>query len=186
MRLDRKDVPRWMIAAFPNYKGKTFAVEVTEKVELCDDSWEGGSKTTYMGVNMVTYQAAPQPKEYGNPFTNPQGGVPTVSLLPNMAIVAHSIFCGKDMGLKAYIHPDNMTKLLPQTPELSEDEKVVLQSTRANKASYGGVKNFRFSEANRICGITLDRWNTSKETLIQKGMLNKIGAITIQGRNAIA
>lgn len=37
----------------------------------------------------------------------------TVALQPGIAIVEKSVFCGKEMALRVYIHPDNMVKFLP-------------------------------------------------------------------------
>jgi hypothetical protein len=73
---------------------------------------------------------------------------------------------------------------LPAPTELTEDEEIVLVATRSLKASYGGVSNYRLSEARRYTGIDLHRWETAKAMLIAKKLLNKAGAITVEGRNA--
>jgi hypothetical protein len=185
MYIDRKDAPSWMLSAFPSYTGRKYSVVAGYTVQLSGDSWEGGSKTTYVGVNMETGQTAPPPKQYGNPFTNSTGKIPFVKLQPNFAIVSHQIFCGQDCGLVAYVHPDNLAKLLPHEASLTEDERVVLRCTKENKSSYGGISNYRFHVAKERHGMTLDVWADTKAALTQKGLLDKRGAITTQGRNAI-
>jgi hypothetical protein len=61
---------------------------------------------------------------------------------------------------------------------LSEDKRTVLAATAGRKASYGGVKDRRFHEAHRIRGITRERCNTAKASLIDCNLLNKAGAIS--------
>jgi hypothetical protein len=102
-----------------------------------------------------------------------------------IACVEHSIFCGKDMGLTIHIHPANANRLLPAPVELTWAERTVLLATMSWKSSYAGVSNYRFVEAQRTCGITLPEWENAKQSLIARKLLNKAGAVTVDGRNAI-
>jgi len=167
--------------AFPSYRGRKFKWTVAEEVEMPDTAWSGGSRSTYAGVNLTTRRSATlpnfNPSEFGGPPTTP-----VVPVRPGMAIVEHSIFCGKDMGLTFYVHPSDAPRLLPPTENLHDNEKIVLAFSRI-KNTYGGQKNVRFLEARRRYGITLDRWNTARESLIAKKMLTKAGALTPEGRN---
>lgn len=185
MYIYRKDVPSWMLSAFPNYNGRKYYVVSGYTVQLSGDSWEGGSKTTYVGVNMKTGKTASPSIQYGNPFTNSTGKIPYVKLQLNFAIVAHRVFCGQDCGLVAYVHPDNFTKLLPHEVALTGDEKVVLRCTKENKSSYGGISNYRFHIAHTRYGMAWNVWINTKAALVEKKLLDKRGAITTQGRNAI-
>ncbi len=92
---------------------------------------------------------------------------------------------GKDHGITIYVNPENISKMLPPAEETPWEEKVVLSATRSLKSSYGGIKDYRFYEASRETGITKPEWDKAKESLINKGMLNKSGAITDKGRNVI-
>lgn len=47
------------------------------------------------------------------PWINPVEGK-TVELSPEVLIVEHSIFCGKDSGITVYVHPSVMPKLLTE------------------------------------------------------------------------
>ena len=80
---------------------------------------------------------------------------------------------------------ESITKMLPEKPVLSDDEITVLKYTSSLKSSYAGIKNYRFHEAHRNTGISLDNWNTTKQALIDKKLLRKNGSITADGRNAI-
>jgi hypothetical protein len=61
----------------------------------------------------------------------------------------------------------------------------VLLATAGLKPSYGGDGDFRFHEAHRRRGIGREAWDTAKAECIAAGWLNKAGAITPRGRNAI-
>lgn len=75
--------------------------------------------------------------------------------------------------------------LIPPKPALAWAESVVLAATRSLKSSYAGIKNYRFYEAHERTGITETEWDSAKAVCIQKGLLNRAGAITDDGRNAI-
>ncbi|MFH1918709.1 MAG: hypothetical protein ABIP48_02310 [Planctomycetota bacterium] len=183
--LDRQDVPEVFRLAFPSYRGRQYRVTAAESVMLDANYWSGGTKYTYRGVDLLTGKVLPPDcDEYGNPFVRPE--VPTVAIEPGRAIVCHKVFCGKDLGLTIYVHPDNLAKLLPKPAELTGHEQTVLSHTASLKSSYGGISNYRFHEAHQRTGITLAEWDTAKQSLIAKGLLDKRGAITTKGRNALA
>ena len=146
--------------------------------------WDGGSRTSYTFVNLDTWQAVPMPGEAANPFRAEAHGR---FVLPfNVGVIEHAIFCGKDLGLTLVVRDDNATPMLPAPETLTPAQHIVLEHTRGLKASYGGIKDFRFTEANRRTGISKADWDTAKTALITSGHLNKAGAITIKGRNACA
>lgn len=94
----------------------------------------------------------------------------------------------KNNRIKIYISPDSVyaPKMLPQEQvELTNDEKIVLVATRSLKSSYAGVPDYRFKEAKRETGITIERWNYAKDNLINKKYLDARGALTTNGKNAI-
>lgn len=85
-----------------------------------------------------------------------------------------------------YAHPQDIQKLIPETDNtLTNDHFIVLMATSSLVSSYGGIKNFRFKEARRETGITLDRWDRALQELIAKKLLQKNKAITASGRNAL-
>ena len=60
----------------------------------------------------------------------------------------------------------------------------VTHATCSLKSSYGGVSNYRFHEARRYTGITAERYEAAKASLIARKLLNKAGAVTVEGQNA--
>ena len=118
------------------------------------------------------------PPQFGGPRETP-----VAELRPDLAIVEHSIFCGKDMGLTFYIHPSDAPQLLPDTPDATENERIVLEFTSGLKNTYGGRTNIRFTEAGRKYGISAEDWETAVQSCISKGWLRKNRAITPDGRN---
>jgi hypothetical protein len=105
-------------------------------------------------------------------------------LRPGYAVVRWSQ--GRYTHVTIIVHPDMVPRFLPNDDaELTRDHLIVLVATRSLKASYGGVKNFRFVEARRDTGITSERWERAKADLIDRKLLNKAGAITNAGRNAL-
>lgn len=168
--------------AFPGYSGRSFKVDTFSGPMTLRSYWDGGSKTDYAIVNMKTGRSKPIP-ENGGPYG---GKAFRISKLPEgFAVVAHNTFTGKDMGITIYVNPENISKMLPAPDETPWAEKVVLSATRSLKSSYAGIKDYRFREALKDTGITKPEWDQAKEALIQKGLLNKAGAITDKGRNAI-
>ena len=169
-------------AAFPDYNGKKFGVAAFEGPMNLASNWSEGSRTFYAVINLATKRAAEVPQS-GTMFDKETYRMTT--LPPNMAVVAHSIFSGKDHGITIYVNPESLTKMLPAPDEVTWAEKVVLSATRSLKSSYAGIKDYRFREALQDTGITRVEWDGAKASLIQKGMLNNAGAITDKGKNAI-
>ena len=176
------NVQRLAQAVFPSYRGRKFSFEVADKVALTGTYWDGGSRSSYGGVNLSNFQAAslPQfdPPQHGGPIQTPE-----VEGRPGMAVVEHSIFCGRDTGITFYVHPSDAPQLLPEPESVTEDEQIVLAFTRSLKNTSGGRSNIRFTEAHRRYGIPADRWTAAQETRKARTLLRKNGSDTPAGRN---
>jgi hypothetical protein len=177
-----------------SYSGKTFKAKVCETVTIPASAglWEGGSRDTYKAIDfetgnevLVSSDAAPWDRSRAEN---------TVTLSPRFCVVEHTIFCGKDMGLTFYVHPESAAKLLPvPAADLSAYEKLVLIATRSLKSSYGGRDRYEMAQTEYDCKQALNgtvfpsrtQWDETKQSLISKGLLNKAGAITTAGRNAV-
>lgn len=170
--------------AFPDYNGKKFCVKISAGPYNCASYWDGGSRTYFRFIRLadgaITSQM-PQQSAFGKKLE----GIERVMLPVGMALVAHAYFCGKDMGLTIYVHPDNAPRFLPKKVELTQHEKIVLRFTSGLKSSYGGISNYRYHEANKVHDISLDDWNAAKQSCIEKGLLRKNGSITNEGRNNV-
>ena len=179
-----------------NYTGKKFKAVVVTEVTVRSDSgvWSGGSRDTFQLIELATGRAVSVSDNMSAPW-DPSRKDRTIPLKPGFAAVEHSLFCGKDMGLTFYVHPDNAAALLPApAPELSEHESIVLDATCSFKSSYNGQDRYTMAKTQAEYPWrrdnstpqfpTRDEWNAAKESLIGKGLLNKAGAVTPKGRNA--
>jgi hypothetical protein len=184
------------------YSGKTFKAKVCEQMTIPSDAgiWDGGSRETYSMVRLADGVQLPAVDHNSAPWDRSRRDI-EVKLQPGLAVVCHSMFCGKDMGLTFYVHPENASKLIPQSVELTDVERAVLTATRNYKSSYGGKDRYQMALENgrydrlvrqNVTGEgskpfpTRAEWETAKQTLIGKGLLNKAGAITPAGRNSIS
>jgi len=176
------NIQRLARAVFPSYRGRKYSFQVADSVALTGTYWDGGSRSSYGGVNLSNFQAAslPQfdPPQHGGPIQTPE-----VEVRPGMAVVKHSIFCGRDTGITFYVHPSDAPQLLPEPESVTEDEQIVLAFTKSRKNTYGGRSNVRFTEAHRRYGITADRWTAAQEDLKARKLLRANGSITPAGRN---
>lgn len=158
---------------FPEYKGKKIKISTNIPKRL-NTEWSCGSKEYYAFYELAT----------GKQFVI--NNTMNLDLLPSgVILVEHSIFCGKDMGITIYANSEQLAPLLPQNQEISENERIVLYYTRNLKSSYNGIKNFRFHEAHCEKGISQQDWDNAKQSLIEKKLLNRAGAITPNGRNVL-
>lgn len=197
IHLDRNMIPAHLRR---NYTGRQFAAIVTETTTIpaLAGLWSGGTRDSYVIVRLADGAELPAPVHQGlHPDDKARRDTP-IKLEPGIAVVRHTIFCGKDHGLTFYVHPADAAQLLPApSAELTPHESIVLKATTTYKASYGGLSRYQLAKrdatgyANHVKvpdGATFptpQEWETAKASLIAKGLLNKAGAITTAGRNAV-
>ena len=99
-------------AAYPEYRGRKFHIEVSEYPLDVRSYWDGGSRSYFRFVNLMTLEISSQVSAQ-SAFDKPISGAEAVTLPVGFACVEHSIFCGKDSGLTFHIRPENAAKLLP-------------------------------------------------------------------------
>jgi hypothetical protein len=169
--------------AFPAYTGRRFVLEPFTHPLTATSYWDGGCRDYWCLVNLATNRTWMVP-ENGTPFVN-HGKTFKIGRLPeNVALVRH--YLGRFESVTIYLNPANLrADLIPPKPALEWAESVVLAATRSLKSSYAGIKNYRFHEAHERTGINETEWDSAKAVCIQKGLLNRAGAITDDGRNAI-
>lgn len=185
IHLDGAMVPASLRGA---YTGKMFEAIVCESMTIPMDAglWSGGSRDVFKVVRLADGAEVPAVNHNAAPW-DAQHDVP-VTLVPGVAVVRHTMFCGKDLGLTFYVHPDNAAKLLPAPVELTAFEAIVLRATSHYKSSYAGRDRYDMAKGDSRDGSpypTREEWNTAKARLIVAGLLNKAGAITPAGRNAV-
>lgn len=101
----------WMVRlCYPSYKGRRpVKVEARQSYRVTD-YWDGGSRDYVEFVDLKTRRRLSQDQlsfekqTQGNPFNLNIG---TVQLSPGVAAVEQCIFCGKNLGIRIYVHPDS-------------------------------------------------------------------------------
>ena len=190
--LNANQVPAQLKAG---YTGQKFEAIPVESMTIPSDAglWDGGSRTSYRAIDLATGQdIAPTLATFQNssPWNSARKDI-EVKLSPGQAVVAHVMFQGKDLGLRFYVHPSNVNAFaIEETPDLDPVERIVLIATRSFKSSYAGKDRYdmatddlRWKDPDNV--PTREQWETAKASLIDAGMLNKRGAITTKGKNAI-
>ena len=178
------------------YQGKKFKACVCTDMTIPNDAglWSGGTRDVYSVVRLEDGKSMPATSWQGSHPYGQQRQDTTVKLEPGIAVVQHSMFCGKDMGLTFYVHPDNAAKLIPAQPTmLTAHERLVLTATASLKSSYAGRDRYENARGEYHCVKALngadyptrEQWDLAKHNLIQLGLLNKAAAITPAGRNAV-
>jgi hypothetical protein len=190
--LDSKMVPNHLRGG---YSGKQFSAIVSDNVNIpsCAGLWDGGSRDTYKIVRLADGKEIEGSDNMSAPWDKNRADR-IVKLEPGFAVVCHSIFCGKDMGLTFYVCAIDAAKILPAPVKLSENEKLILKATKNFKPNYGGKDRYDMMRDNispswktdAPAFMSRDTWNNVKAELIVKGYLNKAGAITVLGKNAIS
>jgi hypothetical protein len=174
--LKRAEIPQTILNCYTDYTGQKF--RLVESNSYCmSNYWNEGSRSYCKVVNFTTGDIQVPDSQTSNPFLKIAHA--SFEIPPNHAVVEHMISCGKDAGLFIYTNKENINKLLPnpQTLTLTEDEKRCLKATQQFKASYAGI-----SRRQQI-GMSETRWETAKQGLIEKKLLKKNGALTIEGKN---
>jgi hypothetical protein len=180
---------------FPDYRGKKFQVIAAESVTLHDLNWSGGSRCQYRACT-ITGQPLGNADRFNQmaPWRNPAEGQ-TLPIVPGACVVQHTLFCGQDLGLRIYVHPCDLTPLLPPVVDLSQLETAIIDATASFKSSYNGKDRYSMARPESwsrtpFHGYSHDTfpsrevWAAAVSGLIAKGFLDKRGALTIKGRNA--
>ena len=89
-------------SVLPGWRGRKIHVRVSERPKRLTSMWDGGSKDSWVGVQISTRQLISLPL---CGFMNIQPDyIPT----PGVCLVEHSIFCGKDAGCTLHLHPEDL------------------------------------------------------------------------------
>lgn len=186
MYLEQKDalIQDIIKATFPDYHGRKVQLSFNPPKRL-NSYWSGGSKTSYAFYHLDTKKA--YAVETNHPFfeagkpRNLEDGLP-----PRLLLVAHVIFCGKDMGITICANTKDLAPILPEKIELTNNECTVLKYTKEYKNSYAGKTNIRWQRAHDKTKISQQAWQEVQANLKSRKLLAANGAITAKGRNALA
>lgn len=175
-----KNPELWQLAACGGYAGNKLRATTFHGPKNLNSYWDSGHRDYFTFVNLDTREKKTV-EQNGTVF---DGKNYVCNELPeNFALI--EVSQGRVTLCTIYFRPDQIAKLLPApTDALTEDEQIVINYTCMLKSSYGGESNLRFKKAHEYTGITADRWESAKASLVTKKLLNKAGAITPSGRNA--
>ena len=92
------------------YKKRKAFIQSREKITLSNTYWDGGSRSSYTIVNIVTGKVtydsyAACPPQFG-------GITPVVEIDNDIAIIETGVFCGKPATASVFVSPENYNKLL--------------------------------------------------------------------------
>lgn len=110
MKISKSQYPKLvklMQDMYPDYKGRKFFLEVTEKEFDVTSYWDEGSRTYYKFVN-PNGDVLHLPDTH--PFHQHNKENRIAKLVPGLACVRHTIFCGHECGLTIMLHPNDMPK----------------------------------------------------------------------------
>ena len=188
MEVEFETVREIIQAAFPGRTTrKTVKIEVTDGQYQVSNYWSEGSRDFSVFVELATLRAIDTeslPKEArqekNNPLMLPIG---RVQMTPGIVVVENSYFQGKDTGFRVYIHPDNVTKMLPA----KSAEEMLVERDRRILVSYRSLKSGPYrQEALRAHNVT----DGDIDRLVTGGYLTRNAkgavAITNKGRSAVA
>lgn len=180
--VERRDVAEIVNATFPEYKGKRTTINVVSSIRLSGTQWDGGSRSQYRLLRLEDNTVQPIPVA---PFMQDSIVHDSVIEIPEGFVFVQLHEWGNHTSLTIHCRTGSIRPTLDAPIVLTKNERVVLEATRSLESSYGGVKNFRYEERGRGV-MTLSEWEATKTVLVGKGYLDKRGAITVSGRNAIA
>jgi hypothetical protein len=114
MKISKKQADPIVKLAFPEYKGRKYFVEFTDKVVFYDTNWGGGTRNKYV---IVRSDGKKMEFNAPAPWVNPVEGK-TFEIPEGVAVVRWAIFCGKDCGVTISLNPDH--KMPEQIEQLCE------------------------------------------------------------------
>jgi hypothetical protein len=99
---DKKTVRAIAKRCYPEYKGRKIRV-VESKDYTMRDYWDGGSRDYAKAYELKTGFIAEPKAAVHTPWHGAANA--TFDIPPGVAIVEHTIFCGKDAGITIYVTP---------------------------------------------------------------------------------
>lgn len=109
IKTSKKLIPAHLLAAFPEYTGRKFNIEVSDTY-FCQSYWSGGTRYQFVLVHLETGEQKFPDGKIDNPFNTLAHS--SFNIPEGWCVVEHGYFCGKDVGLRFYIHPKNMNNSL--------------------------------------------------------------------------
>ena len=99
-----------LTACYPDWKGRKVSLAVCGSYQM-SDYWSEGSRNFVRAYSLVDGKVADALPLAKNPFRDQAHA--RVEIPAGVALVEHSIFCGKDAGVTIYVNADDLKRLLP-------------------------------------------------------------------------
>lgn len=113
INVKRNDIEPIIRATFPGYKGRKIRLLAREAISLQGLNWDGGSRSQYRACTLEGHMTGGSDRYNAmHPMDNPAEGM-RLPIPQGAVVVEHSIFMGKDSGLRVYVNPADMPRLLP-------------------------------------------------------------------------
>jgi len=112
-------VKRILRATWPEYTGRKVELRVEEKLHLDSYMGEGGTWNEWVALELSEFRVVDIPCHGG--LAAHVAGPDSLAwntafgetrVIPGVAYVGRIHFCGKDLGVRIVIHPDNAAKLI--------------------------------------------------------------------------
>lgn len=159
------------ICELVGYTKRLVHVIPCDSVQMNDLNWQGATRIRYRAVNINNMEVIQLPQR--------EGAVVRLNLA--IAVVAATVQDGREVPLTVYIRPENVraawTDLAPE--DLTWTDKVVLAACKDLRAPQ------RMVEAHNICALGEAEYKLSRHRLMDRGLLDAKGIITLLGLNAI-
>lgn len=159
------------ICELVGYTKRLVHVIPCDSVRLFDLDWQGATRIRYRAVNINSMEVIQLPQR--------EGAIVRLNLA--IAVVAATVQDGREVPLTVYIRPENVrstwTDLAPE--DLTWADQVVLAACKNLRAPQ------RMIEAHNICALGESEYKLSRHRLMDRGLLDARGIITLLGLNAI-
>lgn len=165
--------------AYPEFNKKSVCVCPCspETEHNCSSYWSEGWRSYFIFVDLATKKQVEAPQQ--SAFDKKVEGLDRVLLPKGVVIVVHH-YMGVRENYSIIIRSDDLNPtMLPASVELTIDEKKCLYYTRSLKNSYAGESDIRRKHS----GMSVEQWKATQNILQSRGLLNKAGALTLEGKN---
>ena len=114
MKVRKADIWGIVKQVMPEYTGRKFFLNVADKITFSNTNWCEGTRTYYAAVQLREGGRVQSFAAMPAPWANPIEGQ-TFSILPGVAVVTQSYFCGHDCGIAVYVNPETAPQIVSAT-----------------------------------------------------------------------
>lgn len=174
INVDPKTLPQHIRNLLPT--AHTVNVVLTDRVALESIQWSEGSRNVYTLANLDDSTIV-KPVTDSRPWPQSMFPIGETQIPPRFVIIKTGTFCGKEATPYIYARAEDVAPQI-EKPEvkLTHLESQVLYCLACYNSS--GRKRFRDD-----FNISKPRWDSFVESLADKGLATRRGAVTIEGKN---